>query len=55
MTTIGTQAPMVNLDTTTTTSTMPVATAPTPLMTAPCCQPGSAPAGGGVTMPDWRG
>ncbi len=35
MTTTGTQAPMVNFDTTTTTSTMPVATAPTLLMTAP--------------------
>ncbi len=41
MSTTGTHAPMVNFETTTTTSTMPVATAPTPLMTACRRQPGS--------------
>ncbi len=42
ITTTGIQAPSVNFETTTTTSTMPVATQPTALMTRPRCQFGSS-------------
>ena len=41
MSTTGTQAPMVNFETTTTSSTMRVATAPMPLIAAWRFQPGS--------------
>ena len=41
----------MNLETTTTTITMPVAIAPTVLMTAPCCQPFSRTRRWCLTMP----
>ena len=51
ITTIGTQAPLVNFEIMTTSSTTKVATAPTALMTTPRCQPGSRTLRWCTTMP----
>ena len=53
ITTAGIQAPLVNLETTTTTSTTPVAMQPTTLMTRPRCQFGSRRRRWWRTMPAW--
>ena len=53
MTTAGSHAPAVNLDTTTTRRTMPVAIAPTKLTVIRACQPGSRCRRWYRTMPDW--
>ena len=50
----GIQAPMANLETTTTVSTTPVAKAPTALMTAPSCQPRSRRRQWWTTIPVWE-
>ena len=53
ITTAGIHAPMVNFDTSTTSRTTPVATAPTPLTAAPSRQPGARSRRWRCTIPHW--
>ena len=54
ITTAGIQAPIVNLETSTTSRTMKVATAPVLFMASPQRQPGSRSRQWWTTIPDWE-